>query len=549
MQMNRIVAAAALVVLAGSSFGQSAIKGPSSSQTPYVLPTKPGVDTVSILTVGDSIGGYKLVGIPDGMGALRNTANPGTLDLLVSHELNFTAGIVRAHGQTGAFISRWNINADPSNLVVNAGRDHNTNFTDAFEWNGAAWTNAASIAQRWGRWCSADLAAPSAYKFGALGTDARIYLKGEEVGAEGRNYASIITGPATNQTWRLPRLGRFSVENQLASPFPQAKTIVIGLDDATPGQLYVYVGNKLAAGNDIEKAGLTNGSLFGIRVAGLPLEGRAAGAAGRFDLFPFGNVENTAGAVLQADSVAAGVTEFLRPEDGAWDPRTGRQNDFYFVTTDRYNTAASPGNSRLYRLRFDDITNPALGGTITMLVDGFVSGTQMMDNMCIDPMGRIFIQEDIGNQPAFGKIWIYNIENAKLLEVAQHDPARFTNGLPAFLTSDEESSGIIDAFDTLGKGWYLFNVQAHYGIAGELVEGGQLLALRADLNLACPGDFNNDNFTDDADFVLFAGAYNTLLCPGGTVITSCPWDINGDGEVSDGDFVLFAEGYNALLCP
>jgi hypothetical protein len=513
-----------------------------------LLPSKPGVDTISILTVGDNIGGYKLVGIPDGMGALRNTANAGTFDLLVSHELNFTAGIVRAHGQTGAFISRWNINADPSNLVVNAGRDHNTSFADAFEWNGAAWTNAASIAQRWGRWCSADLAAPSAYKFGALGTDARIYLKGEEVGAEGRNYASIITGPATYQTWRLPRLGRFSVENQLASPFPQAKTVVIGLDDTTPGQLYVYVGNKTAAGNDIERAGLTNGVLFGIRVPALPLEVRAAPAAGNFNLFPFGNVENTAGAVLQADSVAAGVTEFLRPEDGAWDPRPGRQNDFYFVTTDRYNTAASPGNSRLYRLRFNDITDPTLGGTITMLVDGFVSGPQMMDNMCIDPMGRVLIQEDIGNQPALGKLWLYNIENGKLIQIAEHDSARFSAPVAPF-SQDEESSGIIDMFDTLGKGWYTLNVQAHYPIAGELVEGGQLLAMRVDLNLACPGDFNNDNVTDDADFVLFAGAYNTLLCPGGNVITSCPWDINGDGEVSDADFVLFAEGYNALLCP
>jgi hypothetical protein len=351
-----------------------------------------------------------------------------------------------------------------------------------------------------------------------------------------------------NQSWRLPRLGRHSVENQVASPFPQQKTIVIGLDDATPGQLYVYVGNKTAAGNDVERAGLINGSLFGIRVAGLPLEIRAAAASGRFDLFPLGNVENTTGAVIQANSFAAGVTEFLRPEDGHWDPRTGRQNDFYFVTTDRYNTAATPANSRLYRLRFDDITDPSLGGTITMLVDGFVSGVQMMDNMCIDPMGRVIIQEDIGNQPASGKIWLYNIENAKLKEIAQHDPARFNPPVLPF-SQDEESSGVIDMFGILGKGWYTLNVQAHYPIAGELVEGGQLLAMRIDLNLACPGDFNNDNMTDDADFVIFADAYNALLCPGGTVITSCPWDINGDGEVSDADFALFTDGYNALLCP
>jgi hypothetical protein len=27
------------------------------------------------------------------------------------------------------------------------------------------------------------------------------------------------------------------------------------------------------------------------------------------------------------------------------------------------------------------------------------------------------------------------------------------------------------------------------------------------------GDFNNDGFTDDADFVIFAGGYEALVCP------------------------------------
>jgi hypothetical protein len=36
---------------------------------------------------------------------------------------------------------------------------------------------------------------------------------------------------------------------------------------------------------------------------------------------------------------------------------------------------------------------------------------------------------------------------------------------------------VIDASSILGEGWYLLDVQAHYGIAGELVEGGQLLAM------------------------------------------------------------------------
>lgn len=52
---------------------------------------------------------------------------------------------------------------------------------------------------------------------------------------------------------------------------------------------------------------------------------------------------------------------------------------------------------------------------------------------------------------------------------------------------------------------------------------------------------------DDADFVLFASAYDTLLCP--SAPTPCPADLNADTVVDDADFVIFANSYNALLCP
>lgn len=473
-----ISAAAILCMACGAAHAQ--FTGPSSSQSPYVLPVGQGVSTTSIFTVGDSIGGYRLAGIPDGMGALGN--GDGTFSLFVNHEISGTLGAVRAHGQTGAFVSRWNINA--GNLAVNSGRDHNTSAADAFEYSPATgtWSNAPSIAQRWSRFCSADLAAPSAYFNAAtgLGTQSRLFLNGEEAGAEGRAYAHIVTGAATNQTWQLPHLGRFSWENAVASPFAQDKTVVFGLDDSSPGQNYLYIGNKASTGNDIERAGLTNGNLFGIRVPGLPLEQRGSAASGRFELHGFGDVANTTGAALQTSSQANGVTDFLRPEDGAWDPRPGKQNDFYFVTTDRYDTTitggTTVGRSRLYKMSFDDITNPTSGGTITELLST-AAGPQMMDNLCIDSHGRILIQEDIGGQDALGKIWLYDIDTAGLALVAQHDPARFAPGAAGFLTRDEESSGIIDAKDILGDGWFLLNVQAHYPLPGELVEGGQLVAM------------------------------------------------------------------------
>jgi hypothetical protein len=63
------------------------------------------VATQALLTVGDSIGGYRMVGIPDGLGAFDN--GDGTFTLLMNHELGNTAGITRAHGSVGAFVSEW----------------------------------------------------------------------------------------------------------------------------------------------------------------------------------------------------------------------------------------------------------------------------------------------------------------------------------------------------------------------------------------------------------------------------------------------------------
>lgn len=488
MKSNRfrvefLVAAAAAT--SGAALAQNI--GPSTATAPYVLPaagfTQAQIRTTSILTVGDNIGGYRLAGLPDGMGAFNNPT-AGNFTLLVNHEIGGTVGAVRAHGQTGAFVSRWDIS---TNLAVNSGRDHNTSAADAFEYSSGTgtWSNAPSPAQRWSRFCSGDLAAPSAYFNPAtgLGTQSRIYMNGEEAGAEGRAYAHIVTGGATNQTWQLPHLGKFSWENAVASPYAQDKTVVIGLDDSSPGQVYMYVGNKQNTGNDIERAGLTNGNLFGIQVTGLPLENRATPASGRFNLFAHGDVSNRTGGSLQTESVANGVTDFLRPEDGQFDPRPGKENDFYFVTTDRYDTTGTGGStvgrSRLYKMSFDDITNPNAGGTVTELLST-EDGPQMMDNMTIDSHGRILIQEDIGGQDALGKIWLYDIDSTNFLEVGAHNPTFFQPGAPGFLTRDEEASGIIDAKDQLGDGWYLLNSQAHYGIPGELVEGGQLLAMYID---------------------------------------------------------------------
>ena len=69
MQMKYITAAVASAIAIMSAGHAHAAQGPSSSATPYVTATAPGVEITSIISVGDTAqNGYKMVGIPDGLG-------------------------------------------------------------------------------------------------------------------------------------------------------------------------------------------------------------------------------------------------------------------------------------------------------------------------------------------------------------------------------------------------------------------------------------------------------------------------------------------------
>jgi len=466
--------------LMGSALAQNTVTGPSSSQSPYFQPSATGYTVTSILTTTDIIGGYKMCGIPDGLGVYDN--GNGTFTLLMNHEIQLPAGVNRAHGSNGAFVSKWVINK--SNLQVLSGSDlmHNTKL-----WTGTTYTtynstNSSTLAA-FSRFCSADLPAVSAYynSVTGKGTQERIFMNGEESGNEGRLMGHIATGPNAGTSYELPYLGKFSCENAVASPFRSDKTIVGAMDDTSPlGQVYFYIGTKTTTGSEIDKAGLSGGNLYGVGVTGLLNEATATFPAANttFSLINLPQANAITGTSLNAMSNNLGVTNFLRPEDGAWDP--SNPTDFYFNTTDAFN---SP--SRLWRLRFSDINNPELGGTITAVLDG-TEGQNMLDNMAIDNSGHILLCEDVGNNAWNGRILEYNIATDVLTPIGQHDPTRFISGGANFLTQDEETSGIIDAQSVLGPGMFLFTTQAHFAITGEAVEGGQVMAMYN------PNTFNNN---------------------------------------------------------
>ena len=440
--------------------------GVTSSQSAYLLPVADGVLTRTILTVGDSpntkpdgVTPYTMVGIPDGLGAFDN--GDGTFTMLSNHELVSTVGVPREHGGIGAFVSRWTVRK--SDLHVLHGEDL---IHQVALWNGTSY-DAPVQGVTFGRFCSADLPAQTAL-FNAstgLGYNSRLFMDGEEIGTEGRSFAHELNGTS----WQLPRLGKMAFENAVASPKVSDNTVVVSMDDGQGGQVYVYKGLKTNVGSPVDKAGLTNGELFGIRVPGVLAEDPATGIpTGPFELAALGNVENLTGLQVDQASVAQGATTFQRPEDGSWDP--ANPNDFYFVTT-----ASFTGNSRLWRLRFIDAAEPTLGGTIEMLLDGS-EGQKMLDNISVDSRGHIMLCEDVGNNAHVGRVFRYDIATDALTVVASHDPERFSPGGASFLTQDEETSGVIDASALLGNGWWLIDVQAHFATTTEAVEGGQYLA-------------------------------------------------------------------------
>ena len=546
--LSKFMLGTSTFLLASTAVAQ-VTQSPTSSATPYVRPVAGGavLNVVSFLTVGDSVNfgadgvtSYRMAGIPDGMGAYDN--GDGTMTLFVNHEHTATAnGINHAHQPAGtvggSYVSRWIVKTTPGAdfLRVTNGQDLMTSIATSTV-GGGSLTNFS-------RFCSADLALQSAFYNAAtgLGTTERIFITGEESGSNGR---MIAIGAVERKGYELPAFNPLlgGWETGCARPYASDTTLVMGTSDGGANRVFRYLGTKLAKGNVAEKAGLLNGVGYGVQVQ---VDGVNFATENRALCFATsGAPRYSATFTFAAGGTAAGTT-FLRPEDGAWDP--SNPADFYFVTTDRIDNIEAGGtqtaSSRLFRLHFSDVNNPLAGGTIDALLDG-TDIMNMGDNLCVfnDIQGgtRVIIQEDSGNSSHNAKTLLYTVATDTLEIILESDRARFgdINGVAAVapFNQDEENSGVIDARDTLGLGWFIANMQAHYAQPGELVEGGQIYAFYApaavgscgldvaqplnaqidgddlvrllnDWNQVGPGDISRDGFVNARDLADLLGGW------------------------------------------
>ena len=449
-----------LLALGVHCFAASSEVQPSQA---LLKPTSAAWQVKPLLNVGDAVGAknYRMVGIPDGLGALDN--GDGTLSIYMNHEAGKDQGKNRKHFGRGAFVSSWTL--DIASLKITAGEDL---IKQVNIWLPEMQKHIVSPAYSFNRLCSADLPPLSALYDAASGKgfNGRLFMNGEEDREGGRGFAHVVTGEQKGISYELPYLGKFAWENAVANPSTGIKTVVMGMDDSPGGQVYMYVGEKRAAGNPVEQAGMMGGYLYAVKVDGK-----------RFGFANLGDVSAMSGDELEKAGQKAGVANFMRPEDGAWD--VNNSNVFYFATTDKID-----GTSQLFQLTFDDINKPENGGAIKVVLNARDIGAQMFDNITVAGDGKVLVEEDPGDNAHMAAIWNFDPQTGKAEKVLRVAPEAFLDkNSPAFVTQDEENSGIIEITDLVRKApwfevskrYFLGAIQVHAKSSDpELIEGGQL---------------------------------------------------------------------------
>ena len=498
--------AAALLALsvAGAGSAATAVKA-------YVEPVGGDYQVKPLFSVDDTVpllGGaagqrYRMVGIPDGLGAHPNRGPTSTL--YMNHELNFATvsePVVGGPKNRGAIVSKWILDADGDPIAGRRAYDR-VFAENALLGPAPEVGNEAQMPSRFARFCSGFLAGP------AHGFDRRIYLTNEESsGAEtfdGRGGQSVAV--FGNELHTLPKLGRYAKENTVVQPGWGKRTVIFSTEDGPAtldNQLYLYVGTKdrSKGASVLARNGLDNGKIYVFRSLDATRSSERTFTSGSVtgEWVEVPGADALTDVELEAASDAAGAMTFVRPEDGAFNPDD--PDEFFFDTTGSSSGADDGVNElgRLYSLRLHP-ANPLKPATLSVVynADQVVAGGGDVaispDNIAVS--GRhLMINEDgttesravMAAKGRDGSVWRFDltkgkvgVDPSKATRVAQLDPPG-RDGV-AVGPGVWETSGIIDASSLFGPDTWLSDVQAHPptaapGGADVTVEDGQLFLLR-----------------------------------------------------------------------
>lgn len=468
-----ISAVALLGLLLSPTLATSATAAPGGFVTgvaPYITVADPGSASVkAIITSGDSIDGYTFANIPDGVGAYEKG---NKLQVFVNHELNNGTN----HGGF-AKVSHLALNEDAQVLK------------EEFVVDGS---------EQYERFCSSSLVE-------GYGFTHPTYFANEEVD----DGIVVAVDAKTGKLTEMPWLGKMSHENTIHVPYFEetaGKTVMLTFEDgaATESEVYMYLADSP---KDLMKG---EGQLYVFSAEGREnwddVYFSAGSIEGSFVPVEWDHeAQDEAG--LHAAALDAGAFQFIRPEDGAMDKRSGHENALYMADTgnnvDENNVpipAGSNGQSwergRMYKFEFTDPLDPTKA-SFEVIMDGndaLAPGYNAQLKLAMSnpdnidtSMGSLMIQEDrIGTTRSPPTSPYDMTNNAKIIRVDLDsiDAGFAEMEFVAYLNQDAdhaarhgdwESSGILDVSEYYGEGSWLVTVQAH-----SLQEGGQLLLLKAE---------------------------------------------------------------------
>jgi hypothetical protein len=250
----------------------------------YMESTNDGATIQQVLSAGDQYG-LTWEGVPDGMGAVRNS--DGTVTIFVNHELSasdsFISIIERQYGGFGSNVTAIKFNPETGEIIKISNAIKSAVWYDyengKYGKNPEAPLDAPNVdsfstpnhSKALNRFCSATLIDAGGLfyknKQGKFGTKDPVFVTGEEGSDESRAFGLNI---ATKQLVQLPALGLGASENVgIASVKATKKSTVavLGEDgESTSSQLFVYKGTKTKTGSWFKRAGLTNGLRYVTRV-------------------------------------------------------------------------------------------------------------------------------------------------------------------------------------------------------------------------------------------------------------------------------------------
>jgi hypothetical protein len=501
----------AVAVATGTAGAGDNNSGFKTSQA-AMLTTVAGAGLTPIITVGETVQGYRFEALPDGISF--DPRGQGVVDLFVNHETStvpfpYTPGAGPAANQNdfdNAQLSRLRLNQHSAGVLKGE--------------------LAITSSQNFQRFCSNYLAtAKEGFDRPLLFTNEEatdfVFRTGQAWPAPASEppaqQAGVVVAhdPKSGQTRAIMGMGRLNHENSLALP-GYGHPVMLTTDDTftsnpAQSQLYSYIaGSADAVWND-------EGDLYGF-VSDNP-------AVNDYYDFPIGSTMSVSGefkkidktaatgtqSQLEAASDALNVFQFVRLEDVAYDKRPGMGNVVYIADTGRGATSAggnafTSSNGRIWKVVLDP-NDPKKVLSLSILIEGDDNPVKTLNEIhqpdnVETTANALYVTEDPGSSQQFpanstdpnattGRAWRYDFTSgskAPVLWVDQSADEGSTDVDPSAKGNlgAWEISGIIDASSVFGPGAFLLDVQAHtlwveMAAAADWTnkrEGGQLLLFR-----------------------------------------------------------------------